>query len=84
MHDKRSTLRSTDGAPICRRSDGKGPNSSRSIPSRSSGTAMISECTAALTSRHHVLAAVLAARRSTVVSAMAASVSSGTARSRWE
>ena len=82
MHESRSTLRSAEDAPICRRSDGNGP-SSRSMASRSSGTAQISECTSALTSAHHAAAAVLAARTSTSVPARAASVSSGTARSRW-
>ena len=83
MQDSRSTLRVTDGAPICSRSDGNGCSSSRSATSRSSGTAQISEWTAALTSAHHAPAAALAARTSTGVPAMAASVSSGTARSRW-
>ena len=80
MHESRSTLRVTDGAPICGRSDGNGASSSRSMTSRSSGTAQISECTAALTSAHHAAAAALAPQIH--VPAMAASVS-GTARSRW-
>jgi len=44
-----------------RRSDGSGANTSRSTSRRSSGTAQISECSAALTSTHHVAAAALAA-----------------------
>ena len=82
MHESRSTLRVTDGAPISSRSDGNGANRARSAASRSSGTAQISECTAALTSAHHVTAAALAAGRLTGVPKIVASVISGTIRSR--
>ena len=54
-------MRVTDAAPISQRSDGNGASSSRSAARRSSGTAQISECTAALTSAHHAAAAALAA-----------------------
>ena len=46
------------------RSDGSGASSSRSMTSRSAGTAQISLCTAALTSAHHAAAAAFAAARS--------------------
>ena len=52
-------------------------------PRNVDGTAQISEWTSALTSAHHATAAALAARTSTSVPVIAASVSSGTARSRW-
>ena len=56
-------MRVTDRADLGR-SDGSGASSSRSMTSRSAGTAQISECTAALTSAHHAAAAVFAAARS--------------------
>jgi hypothetical protein len=46
------------------RSDGSGASSSRSITSRSAGTAQISLCIAPLTSAHHAAARSLAAARS--------------------
>ena len=49
--------------PMLARSDGSGASSSRSIISRSTGTAQISLCTAPLTSAHHPAAAVFAAAR---------------------
>ena len=51
-------------APMLARSEGSGASSSRSMTSRSAGTAQVSECTAALTSTHHAAAAAFAAARS--------------------
>ena len=45
MQESRSTLRSTEGAPICSRSDGKGRSIHVRPINRSSGAAQISECT---------------------------------------
>ena len=50
--------------PVLARSDGSEPGSSRSMTSRSAGTAQISLCTAPLTSAHHATAAAFAAARS--------------------
>jgi hypothetical protein len=69
-------LRLIGFAPISSRSDGNGPSSSRSVSSRSAGTAQISECTTAFTCAHQVAAAVFAPARSTTDG------SSGTIRSR--
>jgi hypothetical protein len=83
MHESRSTLRVSDAAPISGRSEGSGASTSRSVASRSSGTAAISECTAALTSVHHAAAAALAVAKLIGTPEMFASVSSGTSRSDW-
>ncbi|CAN5294070.1 hypothetical protein BH20ACT3_BH20ACT3_17740 [soil metagenome] len=67
MQESRSTLRTVSLA-IWARSDGNGPSNGPSVPSRSAGTAAISEWTAALTSTHHARPAALAAARSVTVS----------------
>lgn len=61
--DSLSTLRDSPSRIVGRR-DGSVRSTSRSTVSRSSGTAAISEWTAALTSVHHACAAVFAAVRS--------------------
>ena len=50
--------------PMLARSDGSGASSSRSITSRSAGTAQISLCITPLTSAHHAAAWAFAAARS--------------------
>ncbi len=50
--------------PMLARSDGNAASSSRSMISRSAGTAQISECTTELTSTHHAAAATFAAAMS--------------------
>ena len=50
--------------PMLARSEGSGASSSRSMTSRSAGTAQISLWIAALTSTHHTAAAVFAATTS--------------------
>ena len=56
MQDSLSTLRVTGLGPTCSRSDGSGRAAPARWPAARSGTAQISECTAALTSAHQARA----------------------------
>jgi hypothetical protein len=57
MQESLSTFRVIGLGPISSRSEGRSPSSPRSVSSRWSGTAQISEWFAALTSAHHSRAA---------------------------